>query len=238
MAKAWMPGAERIDGGTTRTADGLGAPRAVWTVTGTDPNMWSAREEAIRLVHEGRPPHLVWNPLTGAVAQILAATRRSELLLGHTSRYGQHLDHGDEGRVCLVVAVVSTEKEPFTDGPLVGLAPVLEWLGSWGVERGWPAGPPGLRGERRPSEEERSRTWSRGGHFGHDQVPGSASTAPGRVDPEQLLIAGTREVSPGPESGSEPGSGPGSGSAREAAATARAPQLSREHPEPQPSVIT
>ncbi|GAA1076108.1 hypothetical protein GCM10009642_10020 [Nocardiopsis metallicus] len=237
-----MPGAERIDGGTTRTADGLGAPRAVWTVTGTDPNMWSAREEAIRLVHEGRPPHLVWNPLTGAVAQILAATRRSELLLGHTSRYGQHLDHGDEGRVCLVVAVVSTEKEPFTDGPLVGLAPVLEWLGSWGVERGWPAGPPGLRGERRPSEEERSRTWSRGGHFGHDQVPGSASTAPGRVDPEQLLIAGTREVSPGPESGSgsgsEPGSGLGSGSAREAAATARAPQLSREHPEPQPSVIT
>ncbi|WP_017584338.1 hypothetical protein [Nocardiopsis valliformis] len=234
MAKAWMPGAERIDGGTTRTAGGVGAPRAVWTVTGTDPNMWSAREEATRLVHEGRTPHLVWNPLTGAVAQILAATRRSELLLGHTSRYGQHLDHGDEGRVCLMIAVVSTEKEPFTDGPLVGLAPVLEWLGSWGVERGWPAGPPGLWGERRPSEEEQSRTWSRGGHFGHDQVPGSASTAPGRVDPEQLLIAGTREVSPVPA----PAPGPRSGSVPEAAATARPPQLPREHPEPQPSVIT
>lgn len=56
MAKAWMPGAERIDGGTTRTSGGVGAPRAVWTVTGTDPNMWSAREEATRLVHEGRTP--------------------------------------------------------------------------------------------------------------------------------------------------------------------------------------
>lgn len=216
MAQAWMPGAERIDGGSTRTAIGAGAPRAVWTVTGTDPNMWSAREEALRLVHEGKTPHLVWNPTTGAVAQILAATRRSELVLGHTSHYGQFLDHGDEGRVCLVVAVVSTEKEPFTDGPLVGLAPVLEWLGSWGVPKSWPAGPPGRWGGRRPGSEESARVWSQGGHFGHDQVPGSPSTAPGRVDPEHVLSAGRHG----------------------AVSVTRAPQLSRERPEPQPSVIT
>lgn len=245
MAKAWMPGAERIDGGTTRTARGAGAPRAVWTVTGADPHMWSAREEAIRLVHEGRTPHLVWNPLTGAVAQIQAATRRSELVLGHTWRYGQHLDHGDEGRVCLLIAVVSTEKEPFTDGPLVGLAPVLEWLDSWGVQRSWPAGPPGPGGERHPSGEARARTWSRGGHFGHGQVPGSVSTAPGRVDPEQLLTAGTGEASPEAVPGAATGAGAAAGETPEpppgapsTATTTGPPQQPWEHPEPQPSVIT
>ncbi|WP_017589365.1 hypothetical protein [Nocardiopsis ganjiahuensis] len=214
MAKAWMPGAERIDGGTTRTAVGIGAPRAVWTVTDTDPNMWSAREEALRLVHEGKTAHLVWNPLTGTVAQILAATRRSELVLGHTWRYGQFLDHGDEGRVCLVISVVSTEKEPFTDGPLVGLAPILAWLESWGVPGRWPAGPPGLWGERRPGPEEATRVWSRGGHFGHDQVPGSLATAPGRIDPGHVLAPGRSE----------------------AVSVNRAP-LPREHAERQPSVI-
>ncbi|MEU3016633.1 hypothetical protein ABZ635_04455 [Nocardiopsis sp. NPDC007018] len=187
MARAWMAGAERIAGATVRTAPGVGAPRAVWTVTGTDPETWSAREEALRLVREGGAAHLVWNPRTGAVAQALAATRRSGLPLGSTPWSGRELDHGDEGRVCLVVAVVSPEHEPFTDGPLAGLEPILDWLGSWGVPRTWPAGPPGRERAHRPGTAERARAWSRGGHFGHDQVPGSTSTAPGRVDPEHLL---------------------------------------------------
>lgn len=185
MAKAWMAGAERIEGAPARTAAGIGAPRAVWTVTGTDPDVWSAREEAVRLVREGTAAHLVWNPRTGAVAQALAATRRSDLPLGRTDRFDRFLDHGDEGRVCVVVAVVSLEREPFTDGPLLGLGAILEWLESWGVPRSWPAGPPGLWPVNRP--EERTRVWAKGGHFGHDQVPGSLSTAPGRVNPEHVL---------------------------------------------------
>ncbi|WP_017543833.1 hypothetical protein [Nocardiopsis prasina] len=186
MAKAWMASAERIDGAAARTAAGIGAPRAVWTVTGTDPDVWSAREEALRLVREDRAAHLVWNPRDGGVAQALAATRRSPLPLGRTARFDRFLDHGDEGRVCIVVAVVSLEREPFTDGPLLGLEPILEWLESWGVPRTWPAGPPGLWS----SPEDRTRVWSRGGHFGHDQVPGSLSTAPGRVNPEHVLTPG------------------------------------------------
>ncbi len=212
MAKAWMPGAERIDGGTRRTAVGIGAPRAVWTVTGTDPSLWSAREEALRMAQEGRAPHLVWNPLTGTVAQVLAATRRSGIVPGHAGQYGWSPDHGDEGRVCLVVAVVSTEKEPFTDGPLVGLAPILDWLGSWGVPERWPAGPPGVWGEQRPSSEEAARVWSCGGHFGHDQVPHSLATAPGTVDPERVLAPARRE----------------------AVSATRSP--AKEHHQPQPSV--
>ena len=192
MAKAWMPGAERIDGGPVRTANGVGAPRAVWTVTDSDPGVWSAAEEARRLRHEGRTTHLVWNPVSGEVVQLLAATRRAGMALGGTAIFGRHLDHGDEGRVCLVVAVVGTKERPFTDGPMTGLSTLLGWLDSW------PAGPPGRRGVGGGATVEAAvRCWSRGGHFGHDQVPGSVASAPGPVSVGLLLSGGGSGASGG-----------------------------------------
>ncbi|WP_017598813.1 hypothetical protein [Nocardiopsis lucentensis] len=184
MFDAWMPGAERIDGGTAPGPSGIGAPRAVWTVTGSGPDAWSAREEALRLVEEGRSVHLVWNPFTGEVVQSLAGTRRSRMPLGRTSRYSLHVDHGHEGRVCLTVAVVARSEEPFTSGPMCGLSPILAWLDSWDIPRRWPAGPPGQGGT---AVEELVRAWSRGGHFGHDQVPGSTSAGPGALDGARLF---------------------------------------------------
>lgn len=218
MAKAWMPGAERIDGGLVRTINGIGAPRAVWTVTGTDPNAWSAREEARRLIHEGAAAHLVWNPVNGKVAQSLAATHRAGIALGGASMGEHHVDHGDEGRVCLVVAVVATEGEPFTEGPMVGLFGLLEWLDSWGVPRTWPAGPPGFKNM---GPEQARRTWSRGGHFGHDQVPGSTSTAPGHIHPERVLAGFS-----------------GLAKEQEVKAPSGDSSTSDEHPEWRPSVMT
>lgn len=184
MARAWMPEAERLGADTTPAPAGIGAPRAVWTVTGSDPRAWSAREEALRMLDGGRTSHLVWNPLTGEVAQTLAATRRGRLELGCTRLNGVRLDHGHEGRVCLVVAVVASPEEPFTDGPMCGLEPILAWLDSWGIARVWPAGRPGT-GSR--TTEGGARLWARGGHFGHDQVPGSCSKGPGRLDTARLL---------------------------------------------------
>ena len=218
MAKAWMPGVERIDGGPARTVNGAGAPRAVWTVTGSDPGVWSAAEEARRLLHEGRTTHLVWNPVSGEVVQLLAATRRAGMALGSTAAHHQYLDHGDEGRVCLVVAVVGTEARPFTDGPMTGLPSLLEWSDSWGVPRTWPAGPPGTRSV---GAEESVRAWSRGGHFGHDQVPGSVATAPGRVSSGRVLS----------------GAGGATGEQGVSLLSERS-AVPRAHQEPQPSVIT
>lgn len=242
-----MPGAERFGGGTsTRTAPGIGAPRAVWTVTGSDPGAWSAREEAQRLVNEEREAHLVWNPLTGDVVQTLAATCRGRLPLGGTRQYELYHDHGHEGRVCLVVAVVSSGETPFTDGPLHGLSPILTWLDSWGVERIWRADPVGpvagtvdagsrekRSGEARvpgtgsaadtvaagvaaaggaaaPHSAETTRAarvaraWARGGHFGHDQVPGSCAKGPGRLDTARLLATGLVPPPSGPRAPADP----------------------------------
>ncbi|MFL1381411.1 hypothetical protein [Nocardiopsis protaetiae] len=202
MPKAWMPEVERIDGGGARASRGIGAPRVVWTVTGADPTVWSAREEAERLVSERRTVHLVWNPLSGDTVQILPATRRGTPSPGSTHHYGQHVDHGDEGRVCLIVAVVAHGSEPFTHGPLHGRSALLAWFDSWGVPRTWPAGTPGTGTAARPEREReraRERAWAAGGHFGLDQVPGSTDPGPGRLDTARLLAEGGRGSSSRPE---------------------------------------
>lgn len=193
MANAWMPGAQRLTGGSEHAPPGAGAPRAVWTVTSMAPEPGSARTEAERLVAEGCAPHLVWHPLSGETVQTLAATRRSELPLGETRYYEQYIDHADEGRVCLVVAAVAQRSVPFTDGPMVGLSAIMEWLDSWGVARRWPSGPPGeeVPVHDRLTRERTARMWARGGHFGHDQVPGSHLPGPGLLDVGRLLVSGT-----------------------------------------------
>ncbi len=80
MTDAWMPGAERIpapaDGGCMKG----GAPRAVWLLVCADPLELSARNVAERLIQLGRPSHLVWNPVSGDVAQLIPAIRAARAL--------------------------------------------------------------------------------------------------------------------------------------------------------------
>ncbi|MGI5120798.1 hypothetical protein ACQEU5_14860 [Marinactinospora thermotolerans] len=135
---------------------------------------------AQRLEADGRTAHLVWNPLTGETVQLLPATACAE---GQLTTGGP--DRAREGRVCVLIQVIGHSLRPFTDGPLAGLDPILDWLDSWSVPRRWPAGPP-------PAASPYSRgcsdhLWAQGGHFGHSQVPGVSSASPGGIDPQRLL---------------------------------------------------
>jgi hypothetical protein len=80
VTDAWMPGAERIpapaDGGTMKG----GAPRAVWLPVYANPLVLPARTVAERLIQLGRPSHLVWNPVSGDVAQLIPAVRAARAL--------------------------------------------------------------------------------------------------------------------------------------------------------------
>lgn len=93
MTDAWMPGAERVlaaaDGGCLKG----GVPRAVWLVLPGDPVRTTARESAESLVRLGRPCHLVWNPLTGDLAQLIPVTRAARALgwpAAHQAQSSQH----------------------------------------------------------------------------------------------------------------------------------------------------
>ncbi|MFC4560711.1 hypothetical protein ACFO4E_02450 [Nocardiopsis mangrovi] len=182
MANAWMPGAGRV---RSRTQGGGvyqgGAPRAVWLTTESDPFALSARSVAQRLDSDGHSAHLVWNPVTGETAQLLPATVPA---LGQLETRGT--DRAREGRVCIVIRVIGHALSPFTDGPLTGLAPLLDWLDGWQVPRRWPGGAPlAVPPPRAAGTGERA--WARGGHFGHSQVPGGHGGGPGAISPERLL---------------------------------------------------
>lgn len=176
MADAWLPGAGRLhtahDGGSLKG----GAPRAVWHTSENDPHRISARSVAQRLDQEGHSAHLVWNPRTGEIVQMVPATRAAKLLPG---------DVGREGRACLQIVVVGLSGEPFTAGPLNGLDRIVGWLDGWHVARRWPAGPPLPRPEAYDAVRGR-RPWARGGHYGVSQVPEAASSAPGRIDTHKI----------------------------------------------------
>ena len=205
MAHAWMPGARRIRADTDGGPLNGGAPRAVWLTLGTAPRRVSIQSAAQRLLSERRPCHLVWDPLTGDIVQLISILRAGRAL-GAPSRLDWDPDRvpasprnvNAEGRVCAQIGVLGHPAAPFTDGPMIGVDAIVEWLDSWSVSRRWPAGEPlsdlaggalgGMAGGALAGGAgERSRVlWARGGHFGASQVPGCENTGPGAIDVDRL----------------------------------------------------
>lgn len=193
-----MPGARclraQTDGGTLRG----GAPRVVWQALGADPRQVSAGSAAQRLSQDGRPPHLVWNPLSGDIVQLIPVVRAACSLGGPegldyrvmspaaTDGAASACDSANrQGRLCVQVGVVAWAWEPFTDGPMHGGEALLGWLASWGVSSRWPAGRPAPFMAARSAERSRTH-WSMGGHFGASQVPGWDAAGPGHIEPALL----------------------------------------------------
>lgn len=183
-----------------------GAPRVVWMTLGADPALISAHSAAERLNQLGRPPHLVWNPVTGEVVQLIPVVRAA---LGLNAAAGldqeaaadgyeagplaaEPIDGSSavhtEGRLCVQIGVVGYAWAPFTAGPVNGLEAIIAWLDAWGVARGWPAGCPAPFGQAHTSVRSR-RLWARGGHFGSSQVPCCVAAGPGAIDIQRLTGA-------------------------------------------------
>ena len=220
VAHAWMPEAMRIRAETDGGALGGGAPRVVWLTLGSPADAVSVQSAAQRLVAEHRPCHLVWNPTTGEIAQLISVLRAGRAL-GAPDRldwtpvriHRRPENVNAEGRVCVQIGVLALAAEPFTNGPMIAVEAIMSWLDSWGVPRRWPGGQPGSwteggRAGGRPGVvgvgvgtggggvgavggADRSRAvWARGGHFGASQVPGCAHVGPGAIDIHRLTGSG------------------------------------------------
>lgn len=196
MADAWMPSARCIRAETDGGQLGGGAPRVVWLTLGTDDRVVSVCSAAQRLNQESRPPHLVWDPLTGDVAQLVPIVRAGCALgtpedLEYAPDKLPHRQAGVncEGRLCVQIGVLASAKDPFTSYQMIGLGEILDWLDSWEIPRRWPAGQPA---PYRQAARPRSRAlWALGGHFGASQVPECESIGPGGIDIDQLIRADT-----------------------------------------------
>jgi hypothetical protein len=198
-----MPGASRIraelDGGPLAG----GAPRAVWLTLGAVPGAVSVQSAAQRLISQRRPCHLVWDPLTGDVAQLVSVLRAGRALgareaLDWAPAARRHYPDGvnAEGRVCVQIGVLGQAGEPFTGSALAGVDAIMTWLDSWGVARRWPAGRPGVHrvspppvsaaGSVTPADGRSRALWARGGHFGASQVPQCENSGPGAIDIDRI----------------------------------------------------
>lgn len=185
-----MRGARCIRAQTDGGPLGGGAPRVVWLTLGADPKSVSAWSAAERLNEEGRPPHLVWDPSSGDVAQLLPIVRAGCVLgTRENIEYAPEAPHqtasvNREGRLCVQIGVLATPREPFTGYHMIGLAEIMAWLDSWAIPRRWPAGAPAPF--RQPARPRSRALWALGGHFGASQVPGCDSIGPGGIDIDQI----------------------------------------------------
>jgi len=163
---------------------------------GADPRVTSVCSAAQRLVQENRPCHLVWDPLTGDIAQLLPIVRAGCALgtpenVDYAPDLLPHRRPGvnREGRLCVQIGVLGSPREPFTSYQMIGLSEILAWLDSWRIPRRWPAGAPA---PFRAAGRARSRAlWALGGHFGASQVPDCQSIGPGGIDIDQIASAAT-----------------------------------------------
>jgi hypothetical protein len=194
VADAWMPGVRCIRAESDGGQLGGGAPRAVWLTLGVDPRAISVCSAAQRLVQENRPCHLVWDPLTGDLAQLLPIVRAGCALgapenLDYAPDLRPYQQRGvnREGRLCVQIGVLGSPRDPFTSYQMIGLGEILAWLDSWQIPRRWPAGAPA---PFRATPKARSRQlWALGGHFGASQVPDCESVGPGGIDIDQIANA-------------------------------------------------
>ena len=168
----------------------------VWQALGADPRLISAQSAAQRLDQEGRPPHLVWNPLSGGITQLIPAVRAACLLgapesldCGSTGAVQPPAAANRHGRLCVQIAVVASAREPFTDRPMHGVERILDWLQAWAVPWRWPAGRPAPFAQARTTER-RQALWALGGHFGASQIPGWDAAGPGHIDIDLLGMSG------------------------------------------------
>jgi hypothetical protein len=168
----------------------------VWLTLDADPRVISVCSAAQRLVQENRPCHLVWDPLTGDLAQLLPIVRAG-CALGTPENIEYAPDKlpyrqprvNREGRLCVQIGVLGSPRDPFTSYQMIGLGTILAWLDSWQISRRWPAGAPA---PFRAAARVRSRSlWALGGHFGASQVPDCESIGPGGIDIDQIAGADT-----------------------------------------------
>jgi hypothetical protein len=200
MGTLWIPGAERLKpsaaGGTiTSTAP----PRVVWHTTEAPSGSF---ESMVRvLTNKSAEPQILWDPVTDRLGQFFALNQSGRALKNDGATRTNRV-----GRVCIQIEVIAYSSKSFTDywKPGPNFRNLMAAIRSWGIGDVWPSGPPpkfvavGTGGYNSP-EDERSRTiWTtKGGHYGHSQIPGNDHGDPGGISVSKLFAAGKTPTTPG-----------------------------------------
>lgn len=177
-----MPGAERHPLPDTAPTDGQYPPRVVAHITWDSvPVSFDSMVGYFTDGGEGqsRAPHLLWDPIGGRIAQFYPATSRSKSVQDHAG--GTRTNRA--GPVCIQIeALLAPGKTVYNgrvchtllDTPCTNWPALLAWVCTWGVPCVWPMGVPDW------TDQRDEHVWeTRGGWYGHSQVPENDHTDPG-----------------------------------------------------------
>jgi len=176
----WYPGAQRHDLRSGKgTMDG-GPARVTHHITSNNRD-WTFKNELGWFTGGGSSvaPTILADPFTGEVAQFFPADYRSlslknagDVRTNRTGKYNIQIEWVfTEGEV-----VDGKRYYSLKDTPLKPWPGLLAWIRSLGIVDGWPGGVPASFARDTVS----LATWTgKGGHYGHNQVPGNDHVDPG-----------------------------------------------------------
>ncbi|MEV5319158.1 peptidoglycan-binding domain-containing protein [Streptomyces sp. NPDC052687] len=197
MGEIWIKEAERLgDGSIGGAMDTPGAPpRVVWHTTESGHGDTFFKNVGDYLIRVGAEPHILYDPSTDRLGQYGPLSQSARALrndgLTRTNR---------TGKVCIQIEVLAKAARPFTEywKPGPNFKALMRAIRSWGVPDVWPAG--ALADRYADPDVSRSRTvWAtRGGHYGHSQVPGNDHWDPGAISKPAIFAAAPKEAAPAP----------------------------------------
>lgn len=184
----WMPGAEIHDIGDHAPTDG-GPAKAIahitWdkNATASAPQAWDDFDSLVNyFINSGKPvaPHLVWDPFSGRVAQLVPADSRSKSVMDvaggtRTNRAGSVVIQVEAVFFPYCIGPDGKVYAKLTDTPCAGWDRLHAWISSLGVPDTWPMGRPVDFTSHRDEH-----TWETvGGWYAHAHVPENDHQDPG-----------------------------------------------------------
>ncbi|MFC8008648.1 peptidoglycan-binding protein [Streptomyces cinereoruber] len=155
-------------------------PRFTWHTTESPAGKSYFYSVAAYLIRVGAEPQVIYDPVSDLLGQFGPLTQSGRALRNDGARRTNR-----EGKVNIQVEVLARAKEPWTRGFDPARKPNYRKLiaagRAHGVPDDWPAGKPAAS----PSvSKKRDRTvWqTKGGHYGHCDVPGNDHWDPGAID--------------------------------------------------------
>ncbi|MFI2213026.1 peptidoglycan-binding protein [Streptomyces sp. NPDC020141] len=193
MGEIWIKDVERLgDGSVGGAMDSPSAPaRVVWhtTESGHGDVSFEAVDGHLRRI--GAEPHFLYDPTTDRLGQYGPLDKSARALrndgVTRTNR---------TGRACIQVEVLAKASRPFTGywKPGPNFRALMRAVRSWSIPDVWPAGALAASGS---STTSRSRTtWAtKGGHYGHCNVPGNDHWDPGPISRSAVFAAAPKTPS-------------------------------------------
>lgn len=167
-------------------------PRFTWHTTESPAGKSYFYSIALYLIRVGAEPQVIYCPVTDLVGQFGPLTSSGRALRNDGARRTNR-----EGKVNIQVEVLGRAKEPWTKGfdpKKPNYRKLIAAGRAHGIPDVWPAGKPAATA----SGAKRNRaTWqTKGGHFGHSQVPGNDHWDPGGID--TAIVPGKPVSAPAP----------------------------------------